>query len=274
MMIMLIIIIITIINANNWNCKKMKKTKRICDSNPCEGHLTPPIRDLKPYSSVTQAWYPKSLKVTNVIVTLTAIAIIVIIVWLSALSGLETLNGYHSPQEKSILLQYFQSTTTGDPGLGFPDCLYGGFLMSRACCVFLVSLSEGQLWGQKALLSTKGLHRSVSFAHPRQLQGQSHTYFQSEVAFFLVRCVNTSIKYKYSKHKHQVQVFLQKQFPKESFFQGTYHIHKIISKYLAIHGNLEFPCLSKPGSTPTPCARGLRDQIQKWALQTQKTLYF
>ena len=28
------------------------------------------------------------------------------------------------------------------------------------------------------------------------------------------------------------------------------------------------------GSTPTPWARGLRDQIQKWALQTQKTLYF
>ena len=30
----------------------------------------------------------------------------------------------------------------------------------------------------------------------------------------------------------------------------------------------------KQGSTPTPWARGLRDQIQKWALQTQKTLYF
>ena len=32
--------------------------------------------------------------------------------------------------------------------------------------------------------------------------------------------------------------------------------------------------LSKQGSTPTPWARGLRDQIQKWALQAQKTLYF
>ena len=32
--------------------------------------------------------------------------------------------------------------------------------------------------------------------------------------------------------------------------------------------------LSKQGSTPTPWARGLRDQIQKWALQTQKTLDF
>ena len=31
--------------------------------------------------------------------------------------------------------------------------------------------------------------------------------------------------------------------------------------------------LSKQGSTPTPWAWGLRDQIQKWALQTQKTLY-
>ena len=31
--------------------------------------------------------------------------------------------------------------------------------------------------------------------------------------------------------------------------------------------------VSKQGSTPTPWARGLRDQIQKWALQTQKTLY-
>ena len=29
--------------------------------------------------------------------------------------------------------------------------------------------------------------------------------------------------------------------------------------------------ISKQGSTPTPWARGLRDQIQKWALQTQKT---
>ena len=27
-------------------------------------------------------------------------------------------------------------------------------------------------------------------------------------------------------------------------------------------------------STPTPWARGLQDQIQKWVLQTQKTLYF
>ena len=34
------------------------------------------------------------------------------------------------------------------------------------------------------------------------------------------------------------------------------------------------PWLSKQGSTPTPWSRGLRDQIQKWALQTQKTLYF
>ena len=31
---------------------------------------------------------------------------------------------------------------------------------------------------------------------------------------------------------------------------------------------------SKQGSTPTPWAWGLRDQIQKWALQAQKTLYF
>ena len=31
---------------------------------------------------------------------------------------------------------------------------------------------------------------------------------------------------------------------------------------------------SKQGSTPAPWARGLRDQIQKWALQTQKILYF
>ena len=31
---------------------------------------------------------------------------------------------------------------------------------------------------------------------------------------------------------------------------------------------------SNQGSTPTPWARGLRDQIQKWALQTQMTLYF
>ena len=31
---------------------------------------------------------------------------------------------------------------------------------------------------------------------------------------------------------------------------------------------------AKKGSTPTPWAGGLRDQIQKWALQTQKTLYF
>ena len=28
------------------------------------------------------------------------------------------------------------------------------------------------------------------------------------------------------------------------------------------------------GSTPTPWAPGLRDQIQKWALQTQNALYF
>ena len=32
--------------------------------------------------------------------------------------------------------------------------------------------------------------------------------------------------------------------------------------------------ISKQGSTPTLWARGLRDQIQKWALQTQKPLYF
>ena len=32
--------------------------------------------------------------------------------------------------------------------------------------------------------------------------------------------------------------------------------------------------ISKRGSTPTHWARGLRDPIQKWALQTQKTLYF
>ena len=32
--------------------------------------------------------------------------------------------------------------------------------------------------------------------------------------------------------------------------------------------------ISKQGSTPTPWARGLRDQIQKWALRTQKILYF
>ena len=31
---------------------------------------------------------------------------------------------------------------------------------------------------------------------------------------------------------------------------------------------------SKQGSTPTPFGFGLRVQIQKWALQTQKTLYF
>ena len=30
----------------------------------------------------------------------------------------------------------------------------------------------------------------------------------------------------------------------------------------------------KQGSTPTPWARGLRDQIPKWSLQTQITLYF
>ena len=38
----------------------------------------------------------------------------------------------------------------------------------------------------------------------------------------------------------------------------------------------DFLCRSakKKGSTPTPWARGLQDQIQKWALQTQKTLYF
>ena len=32
--------------------------------------------------------------------------------------------------------------------------------------------------------------------------------------------------------------------------------------------------ISKEGSSPTSWARGLRDQIQKWALQTQKTHYF
>ena len=32
--------------------------------------------------------------------------------------------------------------------------------------------------------------------------------------------------------------------------------------------------LGKQGSTPTPWARGLRDQIQKWVPQTHKTLYF
>ena len=31
---------------------------------------------------------------------------------------------------------------------------------------------------------------------------------------------------------------------------------------------------SKQGSTPTPWARGLRDQIQNWALEIQKTLDF
>ena len=31
---------------------------------------------------------------------------------------------------------------------------------------------------------------------------------------------------------------------------------------------------SKQGSTPTPWAQGLRDQVQKWARETQKTLYF
>ena len=30
---------------------------------------------------------------------------------------------------------------------------------------------------------------------------------------------------------------------------------------------------SKQGSTPTPWARGLRDQIQKWARQSEKTLF-
>ena len=42
-------------------------------------------------------------------------------------------------------------------------------------------------------------------------------------------------------------------------------------------GREEWPgsvLLSKQGSTPTPRGRGLRDQIQKWALQAQKTLYF
>ena len=39
-------------------------------------------------------------------------------------------------------------------------------------------------------------------------------------------------------------------------------------------GFMELQLFSKQGSTPTPWARGLRDQIQKWALQTRKTLYF
>ena len=41
--------------------------------------------------------------------------------------------------------------------------------------------------------------------------------------------------------------------------------------------NQSFPfhfLFSKQGSTPTPWARGLQDQIQKWARQTQKNLYF
>ena len=36
--------------------------------------------------------------------------------------------------------------------------------------------------------------------------------------------------------------------------------------------NISALLFSKKGSTPTPWARGPRDQIQKWALQTQKTL--
>ena len=41
-----------------------------------------------------------------------------------------------------------------------------------------------------------------------------------------------------------------------------FHVERILNEF------------SKQGSTPTPWARGLRDQIQKWALQTEKTLYF
>ena len=36
----------------------------------------------------------------------------------------------------------------------------------------------------------------------------------------------------------------------------------------------EIPSLSKQGSSPTPWARGLRDQTQKWVLQTQKNPLF
>ena len=44
---------------------------------------------------------------------------------------------------------------------------------------------------------------------------------------------------------------------------------------LCFSGYRKLPLLfSKKGSTPTPWARGVRDQIQKWAPQTQKTLYF
>ena len=45
-------------------------------------------------------------------------------------------------------------------------------------------------------------------------------------------------------------------------------------RYFGCFGVLEPRILSKKGSTPTPWARGLRDQIQKWARQTQKTLFF
>ena len=45
-------------------------------------------------------------------------------------------------------------------------------------------------------------------------------------------------------------------------------------KTILVFRVLCFAEFSKQGSTPTPWARGLRDQIQKWALQTQKTLYF
>ena len=55
-----------------------------------------------------------------------------------------------------------------------------------------------------------------------------------------------------------------------------YHINHLCMEYFGSaeprgKKNANF---SKQGSTPTPWARGLRDQIQKWALQTQKTLYF
>ena len=49
-----------------------------------------------------------------------------------------------------------------------------------------------------------------------------------------------------------------------------------ITRFTPQNGTIRYasPFISKQGYTPTPWAQGLRDQIQKWALQTQKTLYF
>ena len=63
-------------------------------------------------------------------------------------------------------------------------------------------------------------------------------------------------------------LFVAVQLWQRNFLQITAQI------LFSLVGGIKFLNISKKGSTPTPWARGRRDQIPKWALETQKTLYF